>query len=231
MCSVKAKNNISSQNLIFLAWLVYTTSYIGRVNYSANITQIIDFYTVTKAQAGLVPTFFFFSYGMGQFVNGIFCKRYNIKWMVFTSLLVSGLINFTVALGTDFSIVKWLWMVNGILLSVLWPTLIRLLSENLEQKQLGKSSVVMGTTVASGTLIIYALSSLYAALGNFKLSFFTAAILDIFVSVIWILRYNRVVCASSAKEKIFSPVDVAKNSCNTQKQSIYAAAQAWPRRP
>ena len=30
--------------LIFLAWLVYTMSYLGKVNYSANITQIIDFY-------------------------------------------------------------------------------------------------------------------------------------------------------------------------------------------
>ena len=48
--------------LIFLGWLVYATSYLGKVNYSANITQIIDFYGVSKAQAGMVPTFFFFAY-------------------------------------------------------------------------------------------------------------------------------------------------------------------------
>ena len=63
--------------LIFLGWLVYSTSYLGKVNYSANITQIIDFYGVTKAQAGIVPTFFFFAYGIGQVVNGLFCKKYN----------------------------------------------------------------------------------------------------------------------------------------------------------
>ena len=55
--------------LIFLAWLVYSTSYIGRVNYSANITQIIDFYGITKAEAGTVPTFMFFAYGIGQVLN------------------------------------------------------------------------------------------------------------------------------------------------------------------
>ena len=61
--------------LIFLGWLVYSMSYLGKVNYSANITQIIDFYGISKTQAGAVPTFFFFAYGIGQIFNGIFCKN------------------------------------------------------------------------------------------------------------------------------------------------------------
>ena len=77
----KVKSNASL--LIFIAWLVYTTSYLGKVNYSANITQIMTFYNVSKAEAGLVPTFFFFAYGIGQVVNGILCKYYNKKWFVF----------------------------------------------------------------------------------------------------------------------------------------------------
>jgi len=51
--------------LIFLGWIMYMISYLGKVNYSANITQIIDYYQVTKSEAGMVPTFFFFSYGIG----------------------------------------------------------------------------------------------------------------------------------------------------------------------
>ena len=57
-------NKKQSYLLIFLGWLVYTFSYLGKVNYSANITQIIDFYGITKSQAGMVPTFFFFAYGI-----------------------------------------------------------------------------------------------------------------------------------------------------------------------
>ena len=137
---------------------MYTTSYLGKVNYSANITQIIDFYGVTKAQAGTVPTFFFFAYGIGQVFNGVFCKKYNIKWIIFCSLIISATINLIIAVSSDFSIIKWLWLVNGFVLSILWPTIVRLLSEALPQKVLGSSSVVMGTTVAAGTLIIYGLS-------------------------------------------------------------------------
>ena len=155
MGRLKEKSN--ADLLIFLAWVVYTVSYLGKVNYSANITQVIDFYQITKAQAGIVPTFLFFSYGIGQVVNGILCKKYNIKWAIFGSLFVSAIINLMIAFNTEFGIIKWFWMINGFALSVLWPSIIRLLSEELPKKDLGRSSVIMGTTVAAGTLIIYVL--------------------------------------------------------------------------
>lgn len=182
--------------LIFLGWLVYTTSYLGKVNYSANITQIMDFYNINKTQAGIVPTFFFFSYGIGQVFNGIFCRKYNIKWMVFVSLFVSASINLTIAVTSDFMIMKWLWLINGFTLSVLWPTLIRLFSETLPKKVLGFSSVVMGTTVAIGTLTIYGLSSLYAVFDKFKLAFYTAGSVVMVVAFIWVFFYNKAVSAS-----------------------------------
>ena len=188
--------------LIFLGWLVYTTSYLGKVNYSANITQIMDFYNINKTQAGIVPTFFFFSYGIGQVFNGIFCRKYNIKWMVFVSLFVSASINLTIAVTSDFMIMKWLWLVNGFVLSILWPTMVRLLSESLPKKALGTSSVIMGTSVAIGTVLIYGLSSLYAAFDKFKMSFYTAGIAVVIVAVVWIIFYDMAVSgAKNDREK------------------------------
>ena len=185
--------------LIFIVWLVYTSSYLAKLSYSANITEIIDFFGITKAQAGTVPTFFFFSYGTGQVVNGLLSKRYNVKWVVFISLLISGCINLTAALTVDFSIIKWLWLVNGFVLSTLWPCLIRILSETLPTKLLGRSSVIMGTTIALGTLIIYGLSSFLAAFDKFKIAFCAAAFAVITVSVVWIFIYNRAVAAATGE--------------------------------
>lgn len=195
-CEKQTGNKSRAFFLIFLCWLVYAVSYFGKVNYSANITQIMEFYGITKSQAGTVPTFFFFAYGIGQVFNGIFCKKYNIKWMIFISLFISAAINFIIAVSYDFSIIKWLWLINGIALSVLWPTMIRLLAETLPQKVLGVSSVIMGTTVAIGTLIIYGLSSIFAAFDRFKLSFYTAAIMVFAVAVIWMIAYNKAVSIS-----------------------------------
>lgn len=187
--------------LIFLTWIVYLTSYLGKVNYSANITQIIDFFQVSKAEAGIVPTFFFFAYGIGQVVNGVLCKKYNVKWIVFVSLLISASINLIIAITTNFAIVKWLWLVNGFVLSILWPTLIRLLSESLPQKALGRSSVTMGTTVASGTVIVYATSSVFAAFNSFKLSFYLAAFSDLIIIILWLFLYKKAVSLSVAEKE------------------------------
>ena len=187
----KAKSGDGAYLLIFLASLLYTVSYLGKVNYSSNITQIVDYYQISKAEEGLVPSFFFFAYGIGQVVNGLLCKKYNIKWMIFLSLFVSAVINLIVALTPNFEIIKWLWMLNGFMLSILWPTLVRLLSGALPQKDLGKSSVIMGTTVATGTLIIYGLSSVFAMFDMFKLSFYTASFLELIVAVLWLFLYGK----------------------------------------
>ncbi|MBQ9782328.1 MAG: MFS transporter, partial [Clostridia bacterium] len=72
--------------LIALCWLVYTCSYLGKLGYNANITQIESVFNVSHSTAGIVSTFFFFAYGIGQVVNGIFCKKYNLKIMVFIAL-------------------------------------------------------------------------------------------------------------------------------------------------
>lgn len=196
--------------LIFIGWLMYSTSYLGKVNFSANITQIMDYYNVTKAEAGVVPTFLFFSYGIGQVVNGLLCKRYNMRWMIFTGLLMSAVINLIIAVSTNFAIIKWLWLINGFSLSILWPTLIRLISETVSQKELPGAAIVIGTCVATGTLVIYALSSVFAAFDNFKLAFYTAAICGIVVSFVWAIFYKRAV--KLAKEQSDKEIKKAEDT-------------------
>ena len=182
--SVKKSNKVFI--LMLLCWLVYSCSYIGKVNYTANINSIMSFYNVDKDAAGLVGTFFFFSYAVGQILNGVFCKKFNLKWMIFLSLIVSGVVNLIVALSINFSLIKYLWLINGFALSILWPSLIRLLAETLPKKDMPKASLVMGTTVATGTLLIYGLSALFTHFNMFKLAFYAAGIILPIVAIIWI---------------------------------------------
>ena len=70
------------KRIIFICWLAYAMAYVGRLNFSASIVAIISDLGVTKAQAGLVSSCFFFAYGAGQLVNGVFSKHYNSKLMI-----------------------------------------------------------------------------------------------------------------------------------------------------
>ena len=186
------KNVKASVMLMWLCWLIYACSYTGKVNYSANINEVMSFYQVDHSTAGLASTFFFFAYAVGQVINGLFCKKYNLKWMIFFSLFTSGLINFIVGISNNFTIVKYLWLLNGFVMSVLWPSLIRTLSENVSKKYMSKASVVMGTTVATGTFLIYALSALFVKL-DFKLSFYLPACLFLIVAFLWLFSFSGIV--------------------------------------
>ena len=177
--------------LLALCWMAYTCSLIGKVNYSASITQVEAFFGVSHAEAGMVSTFYFFAYGAGQIINGLLCKKYNIKYMVFGSLFLSGVINFAVGLTKNFAVIKWLWLINGLSLSVLWPSLIRLLSETFSKRRMVTASVIIGTTTATGTFITYGLGSLYAALGVFRFSFYTAAVVLPLGALVWFFSFSK----------------------------------------
>ena len=172
--------------LIMLCWIVYTCSYLGKLGYNANITQIKTSYGITDdATVGSVSTFFFFAYGIGQVINGLFCKKYNLRYVVFGGLWVSGAMNLLVAIVGNFQVLKYLWLINGAALSVLWPSLIRFLSENLEEKDIRRAVLAMGTTVATGTVFVYGLSALFVAIGVYKMMFFVTGFLLPTISVIW----------------------------------------------
>lgn len=147
----KIRMSKSAAVLLLICWLVYVCSYIGKLGYSANIVNIEKDFNVTHAMAGMASTFFFFAYGAGQIINGIFCKKYNLKYLVFCVLLISAACNLSVGIIRNFIVIRVLWLINGAVLSVLWPSLIRLLSETLKADYSPKVVVIMGTTVATGT--------------------------------------------------------------------------------
>lgn len=194
--------------LIFLCWLVYTCSYIGKLSYSANINQIGDAFGVSYADAGMVSTFFFFSYGIGQVINGMMCKRYNVRIVIFASLITASVINMLVVSVNNFSLIKYLWLVNGVAMSFLWTSLIRLLSETLSERDIPRSVVAMGTTVAVGTFLVYGISALLAGLASFKVTFYIAAAIMITVAVIWLISYGRIVPALKAERECDEPMQI-----------------------
>lgn len=172
--------------LIFLCWLIYTSSYIGKLGYSANIVPIENFYGISHAEAGLVSTFFFFAYGAGQIINGIFCKKYPLKYTVPASLVVSAACNLFVSMAPDFALVKYVWLLNGCALSALWPSVMRFLSENLEEEFTSQAVVVMGTSVACGTFLVYGLSSLFVRFFSYRYIFYTACEELPVVALLWL---------------------------------------------
>ena len=190
---MKEKRTLNKNVLaITVCWLVYTCSYLGKLGYNANIISIEREFGVAHAESGSVSTAFFFAYGAGQIVNGLLCKKYNMKYTIFFALIASAVCNFMLTVITNFAWLKVIWLINGAALSFLWSLLIRFLSETLDNKYISKAVVIMGTTVAAGTFAVYGLSALFVAISVYKAIFYLAAILLPTIAVIWFLSYKSI---------------------------------------
>ncbi len=191
--------------LVALCWAIYTASYLGKYCYNANKSVIMSYFSIDKATAGLVGTCFFIAYGAGQVVNGLLCKKYNIRFVVFGSLLISACCNAAMAFCDEFAVLKYVWFINGAMLSVLWPTLVRLLSETLSDDYCPRAVVVMGTSVAVGTFITYGISAAFnAGIGSsvsYKYAFLTAIICLPVLALVWNFAYPKLVGKGKAEKE------------------------------
>ncbi len=211
--------------LIALCWLAYTCSYIGKLSYSANINQIEKMYGISHSEAGLVSTFFFFAYGAGQIVNGLLCNKYNVRYVVFGGLLIGGLANLVVAFAPMFAIVKYVWLINGAAMSVLWSSMIRLLSESLDKKGVAHAILAMGTTVATGTFVVYGLSALLVAIASYRIVFIIAGVLLPLVAITWVYFQPRLI--PETKEEISDVENGVERAKNIQQESPKGFKGLW----
>jgi len=192
-------DSLKKQNLlIVLCCLVYSFAYVGRYSYNANISSIISWYGITRADAGAVSTFFFFSYGAGQLINAILCKFYPKRYVIAGSLLISAIINLILLFLPTFGLIKYLWLINGICQSVLWPTLMLTLGENLEQGMMKHAVLAMSFSVVIGTLIAYGGASLFNLFGAFRFSFLLGTVATLGIGLIWVLSYDHLVEGKNA---------------------------------
>lgn len=178
------------QILIVIACLVYSFAYTGRYSYNANIAPIMAFYNVTRAEAGLTGTFFFFAYGAGQLIHAIFCRFYPRKYIIPGVLGVSAILNIAVFCGVPFGAIKYLWLLNGICQSVLWPTLVLVLSDTMDSVMMKRAVFAMSLTVVIGTVISYGGSAIFNLFDLFRGAFLLGAVLMLAIGIAWLIGYD-----------------------------------------
>ncbi|MBR5519699.1 MAG: MFS transporter [Clostridia bacterium] len=200
------------KQLIFLCWLAYTTAYLGRLNFSASLVEIIDSFDSTKAAAGLVASFFFFSYGAGQLVNGFLSRRYRPRIAIAAALAASAVINVAMTFAPGLSAMRYLWLANGIAQSVLWSTLIHTLGCSLPEHMLKRAVFVMSTTAALGTALAYGMSALSITIASWRLAFYVSAVAMAVVAAVWFLALPHDTGKGKKKQKTESAENAPKKN-------------------
>lgn len=192
---MKVKNKIIDRKkitgLFLLCFVVYFTTYLGRLNYSASLAEIIKSEGYGKGQAGLIGTLFFFAYGAGQLISGFLGDRLPCKWLVFMGLSVSGVLNFLMGYLHSPAAMAGVWCLNGLMQAFIWSPLIRLLYDYLKTETRLKLCLYMNFSVPLGTVAAYFLTASLITAAGWRYAFFVPSLWILAVAVLWITGMSR----------------------------------------
>lgn len=177
--------------LILLCWFAYAASYVGRLSYNANISQIEEALGVGHAQSGAVTTCFFVAYGCGQLVNAFFCRKYPHRSVLGGALLLSAGVNAALFCGVPFSAYAALWFVNGLALSTLYSSMMVLFGAYLDRERLGKAVLLMSLSANAGIFAAYGMSALFALDRLYRYVFLVAALVSFAAGAVWLIFFGK----------------------------------------
>ena len=169
--------NISGKQmkaLCLLCCLVYFVSYLTRLNYAVCMVEIQSALQIGKNIAGLPVTASFLSYGMGQVICGFLGDKYNPRKMIFSGLAGSVLCNLLAVLLPRMEVFIPAWFVNGFFQSMLWPPLVRIMAENLDEDWYRKGCVWVSLSSSGATVVLYLLTPLLIRISGWKSVFYLA---------------------------------------------------------
>lgn len=203
------KTEKRSALMIFMCFIAYTVSYIGRLACTANLQNMIDGFKIYKSEASIPGSAFFFCYAIGQVLNSLLCDKVNSRKIVSAALLVSSGITASVFFTENIIIISVLWGLNGLVLSALWCNLIGMLAKVQGDKYVSVSITAMSLTIPAGTIFAYSVSALFTHYGIWKFYFLIAAFTIILGAVLFFFF------AGKAEKHLDRTMDIDKSSTVT----------------
>ena len=177
---------------VAVCWMAYSFSYIGRLNFSASMAEMTNSGVLLKSEAGAVTTGFFICYGLGQFLSGWLGDKVPPRYLVFTGLTCSSLINFAISFGPPVALMTVLWSANGLSQALLWAPICRIVSDRVHTSRRQKACTALATTMAGGTLFAYVLSALLISAKGWSASFVCGSVCTLAAALVWIIVTTKI---------------------------------------
>lgn len=187
------KLNRTRDSLCFfwICWLTYFCTYLGRLNFSASMAEIISAEGFSKSALGMVGSGLFFAYGIGQLASGILGDILNPKRLIFCGITLSSLMNIGMGFAASPGMMVLLWSINGLAQAMVWSPMVRIISDRMTHAQCVKTCVNMATTTPAGTLCAFLLCTVVISLSNWRMVFYITGGFMLLISLLWLTGMTR----------------------------------------
>lgn len=193
---------------MFTSWITYASFYLIRVNMSVALPGIMKEFGISKMAMGAVLSATFFTYAIGQFVNGQMGDKFSAKKIVAFGLLVSAIINVIFGFTGNFLTgMILLWGLNGFFQSMGWSPIVKTVACWFPQEKRGRASGILGTSYIFGNAISWALAGAIVGALGWRWAFWLPAILAVITAIHWLFRIK-----NSCEDVGFPPTEIVEKS-------------------
>lgn len=179
----KLQNKKDINLLTLLCSVIYFMSYVSRINLSAVFVAVTESGYAAKDAVALALTVCSVTYGAGQLVSGFLGDKFKPHNLIFTGFIITALMNMAVGTIGGNSVVL-LWAVNGFAQSLMWPPLVKIMSDKLFEDDYKKAVVKVSWGSSCGTIAVYLLAPFIINAFTVRFVFVISSVLAIIMSII-----------------------------------------------
>ena len=198
------ENKRSYNFLIFTCVLIWFVCIGSKNIYTAEYIEIGNLFGVDKPRASLAMTFNFITYSAVQIMLFFVMGKVNIKWYMFISIFLSGVVTIFVALATDLWQLCWILAINGILQAGVWGMCTAVLDKYLPVHMKAKANVLMNVSMPASGIISYGSASLFVSFKRFNSPFTFFGIVLSISAILFFIAVSK--CAQLKKQQSIEQV-------------------------
>lgn len=178
----------------------YAACYFGRTILSAIMPQMIESEIFSRNALASMGSCYFFSYGIGQLINGFIGDKIKARLMVFIGLLLAGID--VIAFGLNSTVIGGmiLWGMCGFLLSMLWGPITKIVAVNTNETTGQLVLTLLNVASILGAMLAYLAASFVSDFEAWRPAFMIAGGALIITAVVWYFMIKRLESNSDINE-------------------------------
>lgn len=204
----------SKRRLIYLlVYLAYTTIYISRVSMSVAETELEALSVFDAAGYGVIGGAFSTVYSIGRLINGRIGDKTPPWIMLSVGLFIGGIATLAIGALPPYIGVLLLWVANAYAQSMLWSSVLAVVSHIYEGPGLKRMTSIMVTAVATGNVIAIILGGFLIDALGVSFAFIVPGALNVLLGIVIILSTRGIPAPESdvEEEKRTSIWELLKN--------------------
>lgn len=198
--------------LIFMiVYIAYTSIYVARLNLSMAAPGLKDAAILDSAQIGILGSVFSVVFAIGRFLNGRLSDTKPPWIMISTGLAVAGISNIVAGFFPPFAGMMLLWMVNAFAQSMLWSSVLCVVSSLYDEQKAKKMTSYMVTSVATGNIAAILINTYIITTFGLNFAFVMPGLLTIIMSTFVFLSIKKIKAPNANSENHMSMHKLLEN--------------------